>query len=141
MTTIVRKVKFCAGHRLCNHEGKCSSVHGHNYVVHFHVSAEQLDEVGRVIDFAAIKQRLGGWIDQHWDHGFLCYKEDETLRDILSAIPGQKVFIMDVNPTAENLARHLLTVVGPAQLAGTNARLVKVELWETENSRAEVTLD
>ena len=38
------------------------------------------------------------------------------------------------------MARYLLEVVGPEQLAGTGVRLVKVVLWETENCFAEVRL-
>lgn len=139
MTTIVRTFSFSAGHRLWGHEGKCVHIHGHNYVVEFHATAEQLDTVGRVIDFSVLKDRLGGWIETHWDHGFICFKDDREAREALSAIPGQKLFILDVNPTAENLARHLLNVVGPQQLAGTGVRLVRVVLSETESCRAEVT--
>lgn len=139
MTTIVRTIGFSAGHRLWQHESKCAHVHGHNYVVEFHATAEQLDSVGRVIDFSVLKDRLGGWIDQHWDHGFICNKDDHEVLDVMNRIAGQKLFVMDVNPTAENLARHLLEVVGPQQLAGTGVRLVRVVLSETANCRAEAT--
>ena len=27
---ISTKIKFCYGHRLCNHESKCKNIHGHN---------------------------------------------------------------------------------------------------------------
>jgi len=139
MTTIVRTIGFSAGHRLWQHESKCAHIHGHNYVVEFHATAGQLDSVGRVIDFSVLKDRLGGWIDEHWDHGFICNKDDREVVDAMKRISGQKLFVMDVNPTAENLARHLLEVVGPQQLAGTGVRLVRVVLSETSNCRAEVT--
>ncbi|MGQ9650241.1 MAG: 6-pyruvoyl trahydropterin synthase family protein [Phycisphaerae bacterium] len=140
MTTIVRTIQFSAGHRLRQHEGKCAHVHGHNYTVEFHATAEQLDSIGRVIDFSVLRDRLGGWIDQHWDHGFICAKDDREVIDAMARIPGQKLFVMDVNPTAENLARYLLDVVGPQQLAGTGVRLVRVVLAETDNCRAEVSV-
>jgi len=35
------------------------------------------------------------------------------------------------NPTAENLGQHLVNVIGPQQLAGTNVKLVKVNIEET----------
>ncbi len=140
MTTIVRRVQFCAGHRLFRHEGKCAHIHGHNYVVCFHAAASQLDDLGRVIDFSALKDRLGGWIETHWDHAFICYKQDHEAQRAMSAIPGQKLFLLDENPTAENLARYLLNVVAPEQLAGTGARIVRVVLWETENCCAEASL-
>ena len=139
-TTIVRRIQFCAAHRLIRHEGKCANVHGHNYVVHFHVTSDQLDEVGRVIDFGDLKDRLGGWIETQWDHAFICWSQDHEARKIMSAIDGQKLFVLDANPTAENMARHLLTVVAPERLAGTGARVVRVVLWESENCCAEAAL-
>ena len=105
-----------------------------------HATADELDEIGRVIDFSMLRDRIGGWIEKHWDHGFLCHKDDKEVQRVVSAIEGQKVFLLDSNPTAENLAWYLLHVVGPQQLAGTNARLVRVALWETENCGAEVSL-
>jgi len=140
ITTAVRRVTFSAGHRLYKHEGRCAHLHGHNYVAFFHAVADRLDDLGRVIDFGVLKTRLGGWIDRHWDHGFICYKEDQEARSALSAVPGQKTYVLEENPTAENLANHLLRVVGPAELAGTGVRLVRVVLWETENCCAEVAL-
>jgi 6-pyruvoyltetrahydropterin/6-carboxytetrahydropterin synthase len=55
-------------------------------------------------------------------------------------VQGQKTYLLAGNPTAENLADHLLRVVGPDILAGTGVRLVKVTLHETENGIAEATL-
>lgn len=55
-------------------------------------------------------------------------------------VKGQKVFWLDGNPTAENMAFYLLRTVGPQQLAGTGVRLVRVVLWETENCCAEAVL-
>lgn len=139
-TTVVRKVSFSAGHRLVNHEGKCRFVHGHNYTAYFHLTADRLDDVGRVIDFAEIRRRLGGWIDEHWDHGFICARDDHELRAAFENLDDQKLFVLDGNPTAENLARYLLDVVAPRQLADTHVRAVKVVLWETRNCCAEATI-
>jgi len=140
MTTAIRRITFNAGHRLWKHEGRCEHVHGHNYVVYFHATADKLDKVGRIIDFNVLKSKLGGWIEDNWDHGFICHKDDRVIREALSVIEGQKIFLLDENPTAENLAGYLLHVVGPQQLADTGVRLSKVVLWETENCCAEVTL-
>ena len=96
--------------------------------------------MGRVVDFSVLKDRLGGWIETHWDHAFICCKEDHELRKALSALEGQKLFLLDKNPTAENMASYLLNVVGPEQLAGTGVRLIRVVLWETENCCAEASL-
>lgn len=140
MITVVRRVQFCAGHRVWRHTGPCGHLHGHNYVAYFHAAADRLDDLGMVIDFAVLKERLGGWIERHWDHGFICHRDDEQALSAMAAVPGQKLFIMDDNPTAENMARYLLHHVGPEQLADTGVRLVRVVLWETENCCAEAVL-
>ena len=135
-----RRIQFCAGHRLWRHEGKCAYLHGHNYVAYFHAFADGLDEIGRIIDFSELKSRLGEWIEANWDHGFLLNRADEETRAAVACIPGQKLFMLDGNPTAENLAASLLREVAPVVLAGTGVRIVKVVLWETENCMVEVSV-
>ncbi len=133
-----RRIQFCAGHRIWGHEHKCAHLHGHNYVAFFHATAPELDELGRVIDFSVLKTKLGGWIEEHWDHGFLLHRRDTEGRDAVSRVADQKLFLMDANPTAENMARYLLETVAPKQLEGLGVEVVKVVLWETENCFAEV---
>ena len=138
---VVRRIEFCAGHRLLGHEGKCAALHGHNYAAEFHVTAAGssgtgLDAVGRVVDFAAIKDRLKGWIDREWDHGFLLWERDDAAVAAVRAVEPCKLFLLPANPTAEVLAEHLLTQVCPAALDGLGVRCVRVELWETPHCRA-----
>jgi len=140
MITATRRIQFAAGHRVFGHEGKCRYLHGHNFVALVTATADDLDAVGRVIDFGVLKERIGGWIERAWDHGFIVWQDDAEARRALEAVEGQKTFLLAGNPTAENLADHLLRVVGPDMLAGTGVRLVKVTLHETENGIAEATL-
>ncbi|MEM9557159.1 MAG: 6-carboxytetrahydropterin synthase [Acidobacteriota bacterium] len=139
MIHCTRRVHFCAGHRIWGHENKCAHLHGHNYVALFHAAAGTLDAMGRVIDFSVLKERLGGWIEEHWDHGFLLHQDDAAGRAALAGIEGQKLYLLDRNPTAENLALYLLEEVAPRQLEGLGVEVVKVTLWETENCFAEVS--
>lgn len=138
--TCTRRIQFCAGHRVHNHESKCRNLHGHNYVALFTARAKALDDLGRVIDFAALKERLGGWIDRHWDHGFVLYQHDYKAIEAVNMVADQKLYVMPSNPTAENMADHLLRAVAPLALDGTNVEVVAVRLWETENCYADATL-
>jgi 6-pyruvoyltetrahydropterin/6-carboxytetrahydropterin synthase len=139
--TAARRLQFCAGHRVHEHESKCRNLHGHNYVVFFHaVSETGLDPLGRVIDFGVLKSRLAPWVEDNWDHGMVLWRGDEEAISALSALPGQKLFLLPTNPTAENMALHLLEVVAPALLADTGVIIEKVVLWETENCFTEVSL-
>jgi 6-pyruvoyltetrahydropterin/6-carboxytetrahydropterin synthase len=139
--TIMRRIKFCAGHRLVGHGGKCEFFHGHNYLAEFYVSSESIDAVGRIIDFADLKSRLKGWIDEHWDHGFLLSAQDENGIRAMGAVEPSKSYVLPYNPTAENMARYLLENVCPELLAGTGVRATKVVIWETEDACAEASLD
>ena len=135
----VRRIQFCAGHRVLNHESKCANMHGHNYVAFFHAEAGHLDSIGRVMDFSVLKERIGGWIDQHWDHTFLYNAEDFVVRELLTSEHWNKVpYVCYFNPTAEKMAEYLLNTVCPEVLLGTGVKVTKVVLWETENCFAEV---
>lgn len=142
--TVMRKVAFCAGHRLLNHEGKCANLHGHNYLVEFHITANEVDDLGRVVDFADIKRLFKGWIDDHWDHGMILWDADENALAAVEQVRPNKIYRLPYNPTAENLARYLLTQIGPqliSTIRGYDLIVSKVVVWETENSFAEVTAD
>lgn len=136
----MRRVKFCAGHRLYRHGGKCEYFHGHNYVAEFFVTGQEVDSVGRVLDFADLKNRTKGWIDDHWDHSFLVCEQDQNAIDALSQVTPSRMFILPYNPTAENMAIYLLNVVCPDVLEGTGARATRVRIWETDDSYAEARI-
>ncbi len=141
MPECTRRLQFCCGHRVMRHESKCAHLHGHNYVAFFTASA-QLDDVGRVIDFSVIKERVGGWIDEFWDHGFVLNEEDEgAIQSVSNFAPKdeveQKLYLMPKNPTAENMAEHLLNDICPSLFAETGVEITKVRIWETENCYAD----
>lgn len=141
---VLRRLRFCAGHRLWRHEGKCAYLHGHNYRVDVEVvggaGGMQLDEVGRVVDFSLIKRRLLGWIDAHWDHAFVLFVEDaEAIAAVRLSTPT-KYFLLPWNPSAENMARYLLEVVCPAVFADLGVTARKVSVWETDETCAVAAL-
>lgn len=138
--TIMRRIRFCAGHRLLRHGGMCEHFHGHNYTADFFVVGDEQDEVGRVLDFSDLKRRVKGWIDENWDHAFLISHEDDNARKALEMVEPSRFFVLPYNPTAENMAKYLLEEMCPHALEGSGARATSVRLWETEESYAEATL-
>lgn len=142
----VTKFRFCSGHRLLGHENKCANLHGHNYHAFIHAEAEdlsnQFDAVGRVIDFAVLKEKIGGWILENWDHTMILYEKDaKTIELVKQCERNKEIFVMDANPTAENMAKYLIEQVCPQVLQGTGVVVRKIILWETEDSFAEATLE
>lgn len=145
-TIVKRYHDICAGHSVTGHEGKCRHLHGHNYRVHFTCQMDEskvskelgkpsdLDEIGRVIDFSVVKEKLCMWIEDNWDHRFLIWEEDPRmpfLQDI-----DETTVVVPFNPTAENMAQYLVNVIGPKQLEGTNVRLIEVTIEETAKCSA-----
>ena len=139
MITAERYHDISCAHRVVGHEGKCRFLHGHNYRIHFVVAAEQLDELGRVLDFSVIKEKLCMWLEEEYDHKFLIWQQDELLPQ-LQAITEHSLVVVPFNPTAENIAQHLVEVVGPKQLAGTNTRLISCKVEETAKCSATYAL-
>ncbi len=139
MITAERYHDISCGHRVCGHESDCRFLHGHNYRIHFTIAGET-DELGRVMDFGVIKQKLCSWLDEHYDHRMLIWEEDPLL-DKLREIDPDGVITVPFNPTAENIAQHLVEVVAPKKLKGTGCRLVRCTVEETRKCRARYELE
>lgn len=138
MLTASRHHDISCGHRVAGHETKCRHLHGHNYRITFECEGA-LDDLGRVIDFSVIKERLCNWLEHHWDHKFLMWVLDPMLNDMRRVAAGDLCEVR-FNPTAENMARELLHWVGPQQLKGTGVTLVKVTVEETRKCAASAAL-
>jgi 6-pyruvoyltetrahydropterin/6-carboxytetrahydropterin synthase len=129
MYRVTREIYFCYGHRLLNYEGKCRYLHGHNGRAVITLAAPGLDSLGMVMDFTRIKRVMNTWIDETLDHKMLLHREDPVLP--LLRQQGEPVYVMDVNPTAENIARHIYDYA-----VAQGFPVVEVQLWETETSFA-----
>ena len=140
MITCTRRLEWDAMHRIPQHESKCRAFHGHRYVAEIHCVADELDHAGRVVDFGVVKQRVGGWIDSHWDHTAILMRDDPdpACQAIVAANAdaGRPVYWMEAPPTAENMVAELARVAGKL-LASTGVEVVRIRLWETPNCSSE----
>lgn len=107
---------FSAAHRLCGYEGACSNLHGHNWTVRVALTAQKLDDIGMAMDFGLIKSLLKEITDE-LDHAYL------------NDLPGFK----DINPTSENLARHIFERMQKS-LADPAIQVTEVEICESPSS-------
>lgn len=125
------------GHRVYGHESKCAHLHGHNYRFHFTVQqeGEPLDNIGRVLDFSVIKSELCMWLEYNWDHKFILWAAD-PLAKVLPAVDPEGIVVVNFNPTAENMAIHMVEVVGPALLEKHHCVLTEVIVEETRKCSA-----
>ena len=129
MYSVTKRIDFCYGHRLLDHDGVCRHPHGHNAVAEIEVRAETLDSRDMVVDFGDIKRLVKEWIDRELDHRMIL-RHDDPLVKALQAL-GEPVYLLDSNPTAERIARLLFDVSRERGLA-----VERVTLWETPSSWA-----
>jgi 6-pyruvoyltetrahydropterin/6-carboxytetrahydropterin synthase len=129
---------------------------------HLQAGGEQSD---MVLDFGFLKEEMLTQIDAPCDHGFLAHVEDAELLAMfrpedaepnawLAAIRdtvqrdgycltratrmGTKLYVLGVNPTAEQLCRHWFNRLKPVVTAksGGLAQLQEIVVWETPHCRA-----
>lgn len=129
MYRVAREIEFCYGHRLLNYEGKCRHLHGHNGKAVIVLEADELDHRGMLVDFSDIKQHVQRWIDDTLDHTMLLHRADPIVPMLREQ--GERFFVMEENPTAENIARLIFEKAKEAGLP-----VVEVTLWETPRCHA-----
>jgi 6-pyruvoyltetrahydropterin/6-carboxytetrahydropterin synthase len=129
MFRVTREIEFCYGHRLLNYAGKCRHLHGHNGRARIVLEGGRLDERGMLVDFTEIKVKVQRWVDENLDHTLLLCRDDPILPVLREH--GERVFVMDENPTAENIARLIYD-----RAAREGLPVVEVVLWETPNCQA-----
>jgi 6-pyruvoyltetrahydropterin/6-carboxytetrahydropterin synthase len=143
---ITRKMEFDAGHRIPHHGSQCRNLHGHRYVIEVTLAGDPVaidgaaDE-GMVLDFSEVKTILKAEIVDQWDHAFIVFRGDTQVLNFLESLPEHKTVVLDLIPTAENLA-----AIAFAKLRarfeleyGKRLRLERVRLYETPNCWADAT--
>ena len=126
---ITRTFDFSYGHRLLDYDGKCRYLHGHNGLLEVDMVGETLDERGMLLDFGELKSITKGWIDQHIDHKMVLAKRDPIVPVLMDT--GEPLYLIDENPTAENLAKHIYK-----EFEKMGIDIAEVRLWETASSYA-----
>ncbi len=93
------------------------------------LKGEELDGRGMLVDFSDIKRAVQRWIDDTLDHNMLLCRDDPMVPVLQER--GERLFVMDDNPTAENIARLIFHHAREAGLP-----VSEVILWETDNCSA-----
>jgi 6-pyruvoyltetrahydropterin/6-carboxytetrahydropterin synthase len=117
-TTITVSTTFAAAHRLPEHEGKCSRLHGHTYGLEVTVEGtpqESGPAKGMVMDFADLRERVAKVVVERLDH--------QLLNDVV-----------DFVPTVEAVAAWAFELLQEVGLP-----VVRVRLAEGPNTYVEVS--
>jgi 6-pyruvoyltetrahydropterin/6-carboxytetrahydropterin synthase len=138
MIRCTRKIEFDAGHRVVGHQNKCQFLHGHRYVLEVTAESDTTDSLGMVADFGQMKFIVKNWIDDNFDHSLILHQDDREIGDKISDWTGQKIYYLDRNPTAENIALHLKLDILPKLFTSSFFVIIKLKLFETPNCFVEV---
>jgi 6-pyruvoyltetrahydropterin/6-carboxytetrahydropterin synthase len=129
MYSVTKRIDFCYGHRLLDHDGICKHPHGHNAVAEIEVRAETLDRRNMVVDFNDIKRLVKAWIDRELDHRMILRHDDPLVKALQEL--GEPVYLLDSDPTVERIARLVFDVSREQGLP-----VNRVTVWETPSSWA-----
>ena len=129
MYKVAKEIHFCYGHRLLDYDGMCAHPHGHNGKIVIELEAEKLDKRGMVVDFGDVKDIVQKWVDEKLDHKMIL-KTDDLLIETLKRM-REPYFVMEDNPTAENLAKLVYRFAKSKDLP-----VRSVTFWETVSSSA-----
>lgn len=112
MYQVSKRMEIAGAHCLTlPYESKCNNVHGHNWIVVVYCASDELTDYGMVIDFKKIKELVHDKLDHH------------CINDVL----------LDINPTAENIAKWIHDIVdAECELGFCN----KVTVQESEGNVA-----
>jgi 6-pyruvoyl-tetrahydropterin synthase len=87
-----------------------------------------------------IKERVGKWIDDTWDHTTLVNRADAALMAFCEhehvALGKRPPYVFNGEPTAENIAIELHHRAGEL-LAGTGVSVTNIKIYETPTSCAD----
>lgn len=129
MYKVFKEIHFCYGHRLLDYDGPCKHPHGHNSRVEVHLQGEHLDKRHILYEFGDLKKIVKAWIDETFDHKMLLRADDPLVKPLQEL--GEPVYLFDVNPTAEAIAKRIFEYCESKKLP-----IDEVRVWETDSSYA-----
>lgn len=134
MITVTVKLKFNAAKRLLDYDGKCNYLHGYGHMLEASFTSARKKDIA--IDFYEIRQALGDWLNDNWDHNVLLNKVDKKIGDAISKITGQKIFYFDSDPSAERMAEYLKEKICPKLFK--DAKCTKIRIYDDPENFVDV---
>jgi 6-pyruvoyltetrahydropterin/6-carboxytetrahydropterin synthase len=137
---LTKQFEFEMAHSLYNYDGLCRNIHGHSYKLFITIIGEpNADEnspkYGMVMDFGLLKQIVKPNIIDKFDHSLILNKNENTEFLNTKNRLFERIYIVDFQPTAENLILHFVGIIKP--LLPENIKLFSIKLHETKTSYAE----
>ena len=110
---------FSAAHSLSDIGGKCEKLHGHNFRVELFLKSDRLQDDGTVMDFRELKAIL-----------------KEILEDLDHTNLNEVPPFDKINPSSENISEYVCKKVRAKMEKLKISGTLRVDVWESESSRA-----
>lgn len=134
ITKIAKEYRWEMSHRLPFHDGLCKNIHGHSYKMRVEITGN-LNENSMVMDYYGIDRIVRPAIEV-FDHSFLCDENDSIMLSFLKE-NNFRYFTISNFTTVENILTYFIEKFKPEFGKFGNLQLLKVRVYETENSFAE----
>lgn len=118
MYEITIQTQFSSAHRLRQYNGECERLHGHNWKLEVSVKSKKLNELGMVMDFKDLKDKVKSIINK-LDHQYL------------NEIPP----FTEINPTTENLSKYIFDELSK-MINDADIKVSNVKIWESDTCYA-----
>jgi len=113
---ISKTFAFDAAHHLPDYKGPCANPHGHTWQVEVVLEGEINKKTGMIMDFGIIKKIVQTKVLNLYDH-----------HDLNLFLP---------NPTAENIAKHIYTILNlNFRMVSHKVQLKEINIWEAPTSK------
>lgn len=137
MWSIEIRHNFETAHRLTG-EGaptKCVSIHGHSWWATLVIEGPELDELGILVEFGALKHAWRRWLDDHVDHHLVLRHDDPMVAAVRGVYPESRILETSESPTTEVMARLLYErasqILAELGVPAERARVARVHIQET----------
>lgn len=139
MISVTKIFRFEMGHAIDEYDGMCKFIHGHSYVLHVTISAQEkvkepLPAPGFVIDFKELKKIVSDRVISKLDHA-LVLSEQYLKKHPSTDGTNQNLIIWPYEPSAENILYFIRQEL--QQALSNSFMLIRLKLWETSDSFAE----
>jgi len=137
---VTKEFTFEMAHALWNYDGPCRNIHGHSYKLYVTVFGNTLldntsTKLGMVMDFSELKKIVKKYVIDYFDHSVVISSKAGELELTNIREMFDKFYVVDYQPTCENLVIHMADILKEKIPNGIN--LFSLRLCETATSYAE----
>ena len=141
---LTKEFQFEMAHALWNYDGACKNIHGHTYKLFVTILGEPINDSqnpknGMVMDFGNLKKIVKENIYDTHDHFVAVNGNTPHAKIKFEDFNITNVQRKNYQPTCENMVIEFVEII--KSKLPKNIELMKIKLYETQNSSAEWNIE